>query len=241
MYGSCGRIGLLVPSVNTVVEPETNRMAPEGINVYATRMRNARCEVEDTKSMVAHADRGADELASAHVDVIAFACTAGSFIEGPAWERNLKKDLGRAAGGIPVVTTSGAVVSALEQFRVKKLVVATPYPDEVNERERTFLEACGFEVLKIQGMSIWDAFSIGKVDPEETYQFATQVFKSDAEGLFISCTNFRTIEVIERLEETLDVPVVSSNQATFWASLRAMGWEKPMEGYGKLLMDTSTD
>ena len=49
MYGQNGRIGLLVPSVNTVVEPEFNRMIPEDINVYAARMRNTRSDVDDSQ------------------------------------------------------------------------------------------------------------------------------------------------------------------------------------------------
>jgi len=52
MYGQNGRIGLLVPSVNTVVEPEFNRMVPDSIGVYAARMRNSRSDVEDSKALL---------------------------------------------------------------------------------------------------------------------------------------------------------------------------------------------
>ena len=79
MYGDLGKIGLMVPSVNTVVEPEMELMVPDGINVYATRLRNSRTDVKDSKLMLSHVERAADELASAHMDVIAFACTSSSF------------------------------------------------------------------------------------------------------------------------------------------------------------------
>lgn len=54
--------------------------------------------------------------------------------------------------------------------------------------------------------------------------------------MFISCTNFRTIEVIDKLEKELDVPVVSSNTATLWAMMKKVGAKKKLKGYGKLLL-----
>jgi maleate cis-trans isomerase len=234
MYGWKGRIGLLTPSVNTVVEPETNRMAPEGINIYAARMRNATVDVENTKDMLNHVNRAADELASAKMDVIAFACTAGSFFEGTSGEQELKTTIERIAGA-PAVTTAGAVTESLQTLNLKKIVVATPYPDDMNNLERNFLAAKGFDVLDIKGLDIFDAWSIGKVTPEETYQFARKVFRVDADGMFISCTNLRTIEIIGRLEEETGKPVVTSNQATFWACLKAIGYTEAIQGYGRLL------
>jgi len=233
MYGWNGKIGLLVPSVNTVVEPETNRMAPEGINIYAARMRNATVDVENTKDMLSHVNRATDELASAKMDVIAFACTAGSFFEGTSGEQELKTTIERIAG-VPAVTTSGAVIEALQTLKLKKIVVATPYPDDMNNLERKFFAVNGFDVLDIKGLGIVDAWSIGTVKPEETYEFARKVFNSDADGMFISCTNLRTIEIIERLEREIGKPVVTSNQATFWACLKALGYAEAIQGYGKL-------
>jgi maleate isomerase len=238
MYGWKGKIGLLVPSVNTVVEPETNRMAPEGVNIYAARMRNATVEVENTRDMLSHVNRATDELASAKMDVIAFACTAGSFFEGTSGEQQLKTTIERI-GGAPAVTTSGAVVKALRAMNLKKIVVATPYPEEVNNLERTFLAANGFDILNIKGLGIVDAWSIGTVKPEETYEFARKVFTSDADGMFISCTNLRTIEIIERLEKEIGKPVVTSNQATFWGCLKTIGCTEAIPGYGKLLNNFS--
>jgi len=234
MYGKKGRIGLLVPSVNTVVEPETNRMAPEGVSVYAARMRNATVDVENTKEMVSHVNRATDELASAKMDVIAFACTAGSFFEGISGENEIKTTIENIAQ-TPAVTTSGAVVKALSELKLKKLIIATPYPEEINELERVFLEANGFEVLDIKGLGIMDAWSIGKVRPEETYEFAKSLFRPTADGVFISCTNLRSIEIIKQLEEDIKKPVVSSNQATFWACLKTLQYDSPISGYGQLL------
>ena len=236
MYGQNGRIGLLVPSVNTVVEPEFNRMIPDGINVYAARMRNTRSDVEDSKAMLQHVERAADELGSAHADVIAFACTASSFVTGVEGEIELRDRIERA-GEAKAVTTSGSVAGALGTLGVRRVAVATPYPDELNVLEKQFLEDEGIEVLTIAGMDIVDAFSIGKVTPQETYDFARRVWQADADGMFISCTNLRTIDVLAQLEAELSVPVISSNLATCWGCLRALGHHNPIDGYGSLLSE----
>lgn len=236
MYGWRGRIGLLVPSVNTVAEPEMNRIAPEGIVAFAARMRNTKADFDDTLGLIKHVERATDELMSAHVDVVAFTCTAGSFIQGGKGEDELKKLIEKTAH-VPSVTTSGAVVRALKTLKTRKLVIATPYPEEINRLEKAFFEENGFEVLAIKGLGITDAFLIGCEMPENTYRFVKSMDDPSADAIFISCTNYRTFDIIERLEDGCKKPVVTSNQATFWAALRTIGCLESIPGFGKLLRE----
>ncbi len=236
MYGWRGRIGLLVPSVNTVAEPEMNRMAPEGVSCFAARMRNSRADFEDTVEMLKHVERAADELASAHADVVAFTCTAGSFVKGGKGEDDLKRLIEKTSH-TTAVTTSGAVVAALKSLKVRKLVMATPYPEEINRLEKAFFEGKGFEVLAVKGLGITEAFKIGLEIPDHTYRFVKSLDSSQADAIFISCTNYRTIDIIERLEDDFKKPVVSSNQATFWSALRTVGCRESIHGFGELLRE----
>ena len=234
MYGWRGKIGLLVPSANTVAEPEMNRAVPEGVSCFAARIRNTSTDYDDTLAMLKHIERAADELASAHVDVIAFTCTSGSFVKGGTGEDELKERIERTSH-IPSVTTSGAVVLALKNLEAKRLVVATPYPDEINRLEKLYLEENGFEVLTIKGLEIRDAFLIGCEMPDNTYRFVKGMDDSSADAIFISCTNFPTMDIIKRLEKDCKKPVVTSNQATFWAALRKIGCGDSISGFGRLL------
>ncbi len=236
MYGWRGRIGLLVPSVNTVAEPEMNLMAPEGVAAFAARMRNTKADFKDSLGLIDHVERATDELASAHVDVVAFTCTAGSFIQGGKGEDDLRKQIENTAH-VPSVTTSGAVVEALKRFKAKKLVIATPYPEEIYQLEKAFFEEHGFEVLAIKGLGITDAFLIGCEMPDNTYRYVKSMDYSSADAIFISCTNFRTFDIIERLEADCKKPVVTSNQATFWAALRTIGCGESIPGFGRLLQE----
>lgn len=236
MYGQNGKIGLLVPSNNTVVEQEFRRILPEGITSYATRMRNVTSDVGDLEAMTSHARRGADELATAEVDVIAFACTAGSLLHGVDWERRLRDDLQAAAGGIPCVTTSQAVIEAFAHLGLKRLAVGTPYIEALNRAEREFFEARGLEVVDIRGLGIYRSVDIGKCHPKNALELALSLPHARADGIFISCTNFRTIDILPELEQRTGKPAVSSNLATLWACLKTLPTPPgPIRGFGRLL------
>lgn len=234
MYGKRGRIGLIVPSANTVMEPEFHKMAPLGVTTYATRMFIAETRVETLVKMVEDVERAARELSTAHVNVILFGCTAGSFLRGHEWDKQIVEKMEKE-GKTPAITTSGSVIKALEQLEARKVAVATPYIDELNSRVKEFLERSGFEVTNVKGLGITKSIEIGEQYPESSYELAKHVYKPSTDTIFISCTDFRTIEIIERLERDLDVNVVTSNQASFWRALNAMKFSEPVEGYGKLL------
>lgn len=134
----------------------------------------------------------------------------------------------------PTITTSTAVISALKELELKKLSVATPYIDELNVREKQFLQDYGFEVLEIRGMGIRKAFEIGLVESKKVEEFAKKTFRKQSDGLFLSCTNLRTLQVIELLEKEIGRPVISSNQATIWATLGMIRLKASTEKFGEL-------
>ena len=227
------RIGLLVPSANTVVEPEFWRMAPPRVSLHAARMRNARSDVEDSLRMLEHAERAADELGSARVDVIAFACTASSFVRGAEGEDELRALIERAAGA-PAVTTSGAVTAALQALAATSVALYTPYPAELNEREVAFLGGHGIRVVHERGMGITEAVTIADVSTDELLAFVRGVPPPPADAIFLSCTNLATLDAIQPLEAEFDRPVVSSNTATLRSVLKRLGLEPPATAPGRL-------
>ncbi len=233
MYGWRARIGLIVPSSNTTMEPELYRAIPQGVSIHISRIPLREVTVESLLEMEKHSLRASQELADADVDLILYGCTSGSLVGGPGFDKTIAGKIYEATGK-PAVTTATAVIEALEALAVKRIVVATPYIDEINDAEKRFLEAHGLEVLSIKGMGVRRNTDIGRISPHEVYRFARSLYKGRAEGLFISCTNLRTFEVIESLEKDLEIPVVTSNQASLWASLRRLGIRDRIEGLGRL-------
>lgn len=245
MYGWRGRIGLIVPSTNTVNEPDFYRHLPDGVSVHTARMRldqedhRESGDLSELEKMTANATRAADLLATASVDVVAYGCTSGSFIHGEGYGAALAAELEDVAG-VPAVTTAGAVCRALEALDVESLAVASPYTDDVLARGVDFFEECGYEVVDAVGHGIdivgsdLDRRSHGAQIPEQAYRQVVEMDHGDADAVFISCTNYHVTDAIEPLEADLDIPVITSNQATLWAALRELAVDPAGVSLGRL-------
>lgn len=221
MYGWRARLGLIVPSSNTVNEPEFEAQLPEGISLHTARLPLDDVTAESLAAMAGNTENCADLLASADVDVIAYGCTTGSLVKGPGYDESIESRITEQTG-IPAVATAAAIKRAFDELGISKFVIATPYIDELNTRERSFLESAGYDVLAIDGIGHKDNLEIGREYPQTAYQMVRDLDTEEADGIFISCTNFRTFEIIEPLESDTGKPVVTSNQATLWNVLETL-------------------
>src|SRR5262249_36083964 len=221
------RIGLMVPSTNTTCEADFQMAVPRGITVHGQRLwlTNEGTGDEIFDRMNAEIESGARYLATAKVDVIVYGCTTGSFFRGPGWDKEMLEVIERVAG-VPAVATSPSVVDALRSFAATRRSVATPYPDWNNRKLRAYLEAQGFEVLNVDGEPRAAASGnqgINDHDPESVIEFASRACRPEAEALLCSCTAWRSVEAVAMIEARTGKPVVTSNQSTIWAALRAVG------------------
>jgi maleate isomerase len=239
MYGWRGRIGLLVPSVNSVAEPEMALMAPPGVAVFSSRVPlQDSHELAGVADLVANGATAARELSAAGVGVMAFACTTASFYQGVEGEGELQAEL-EAAAGVPVVTAMGAVVEALTALGAHRVALATPYSERSNALAEAFLGAAGHEVVASRGLAITDTRLSAFASDELAYGLARSLDLRDADALFVSCTNLPTIASIGRLEEDTGLPVVTSNQAMAWACLERLGVGNLPREYGHLMAISS--
>jgi maleate isomerase len=239
MYGWRGKIGLIVPSSNTVCEEEFYRMLPEGVSLHTARVFNPVVETEKEKEaammgMNTEIERAARELSSVEPTVIIYACTTGSFIKGPGYDREVGERIKKEAG-VPGISTSSAVIQALRTLNLHKIVLASPYNQQIGKKEKVFLEKAipGLTILKEKHLGLLNALDKGCLPPADAYRTAREIDIAEAEGIFISCTNFRTIEIIESLEADTGKPVVTSNQASLWLALKEIG-VGGVKGYGEL-------
>lgn len=227
------KFGLILPSSNTTMEPEFWRMVSGWASVHTARIRLQNITVQDLDQMEKQSAEAALRLSDANVDIIGYGCTSGSLFRSGDHFREIEKIITEEAG-IPCVTSAGAVLDALNWLEVNSISVATPYTDKINALERIFFEKHHKTVLAIKGLNIVDNREVGKKSPQVAYVLASKVYRHDAEGVFISCTNFKTVEIIDRLEKELGVPVVSSNTATLWAIMKKLGIREKIQGPGAL-------
>jgi maleate isomerase len=233
-WESLARLGLIVPSSNTTMEPEFYRMLPRGFSVHAARLKLGEVTVEGLARMEVEIEAEAEKLADASVDIIGFGCTSGSLFRGRGHEELIEERIRRATG-LPAVATAGAVLRALRTLGVRRVAVATPYIEEINILEGKFLTDSGFEVVDMRGLGLRDNLEIGRLTGNVVERLVKGLRLDGADGIFISCTNLPTIEVIGRLERELRRPVISSNTATLWAMLKECHPRVEIRGYGSLL------
>ncbi len=236
-YGRRAKLGLIVPPTNTVNEAEWNLAAPEGVSIHATRMPLHTNTASDEAKAALHRDlvSALNSLEPAGVAVIAYGCTAGSMIS----PRHALAEYMTSVVELPCVTTAAAIVDALEALGAKKVSVATPYDPELNDHEAEFLSGQGLDVLKIDGLGYGangpsDYPLIHRVPKEQILDLAHDVNVTEARALVISCTDFPTFGLIDQLERELGKPVVTSNQATLWAAMRAAGIDDGLPNLGSL-------
>lgn len=232
------RLGVIVPSVNTVLEPELYMMKPGDITLHFSRTRYIYTGAHDTAEpligMAAGAKDAARQLADAGVGAIGYGSTGGSFFSGPDYHLELARKLQDVAG-VACTTASTAVIEALRELGVRRVAVVTPYVEMDNERERALLLHAGFEVAHLVGLGVHDGGAIRDVPLSETRRLALTCKDVVADACFISCTNLKSAPLIAELEEQLDKPVVTSNQALLWHLLRLAGVSTPISGFGRLL------
>lgn len=221
MYGYRGRLGLIVPSSNTTNEPEFWRWSPDGVAVYSARMMLEAVTEEELIDMADDVEAAVRKLSTAQVDAIAFGCTTGSLVKGVGYDERIQEMI-EDVTGVPGIATSTAIMHAFDALGAESLAIATPYIEQMNTKEVEFLEQNGYDVTGITGLDIEPNIDIGRQEPSIAYRLAQSIDDPEADAVFLSCTNFRSLDVIEQLERDLDKPVVSSNSATLWASLNVL-------------------
>ncbi|CAI7978339.1 maleate isomerase [Frankia sp. Hr75.2] len=234
MYGWRGKIGLLVPSLNTTMEHDFHRLAPDGVSVHVTRVpTEAEGTIEALEEMGRSARQSAELLAPARPQVAVFGCTSASFVNGAEWTAELEAGVAETIG-CPVISTASAMTSALESVGATKVAVLTPYVQATNERLRTYLTAGGLDVVDLKGLEILDMYSHADISSEDLEKAALQLDTKDADAVFIACTQLKAVDILDSLERRLKLPAISAVQSSLWAALRVLG-EFPVAGYGSLL------
>jgi maleate isomerase len=212
------RVGLIIPSVNTLSEPQFNHYAPAGLTMHVARARVAgewRRPFPELKAEIAAA---AERLADCKPDLIVFHCTDTSMAEGPAGEGRIL-DLIRSATGVDALSTSALVLEALQALGLKKLVVLSPY--QSNASIIGYLQAVGIEVVHDVALGL-SGLEFPNVTPQDWLGLAREHDRPAADGIFLSCTNTRQIEAIADIERLLGKPVVNSNQAVLWGCIKRL-------------------
>jgi maleate isomerase len=243
MQGRRTRIGVLVPPGNPTVEPELYRMAPAGVTLHFARLDPGDDPGEPggavgmearTRAHLAGLAAPARALAALSPAVVVLAHTGSSYINGFVNEPALIERLA-AVARTSAVTAAGAIRSALQHLGVKRVALGTPYPASMSAQGKAYWQEAGFEIVgyhRLQGV-----INIYAESEERAYELARQADVPAAEAVLLSGTGLPSVGVLQRLEQDLGKPVVSSTQAMLWHALRVAGVRQAVAGFGRLLAE----
>ena len=229
-------IGVIYISSSTSLEREWSIVLPSNISYHIARIplkevtNKALSEMVNSETI----EDATRSLQEADVNIIVFACTAGSLVGGLGWDTKIVSRI-EAISGIPATTTATEVINAFKTLDCKNLTICTPYISEVNKLERKFFEEHGLNVLRIEGMEKIRDQEIARINPFDIMSLAERIYNPRSDCVFISCTNISTVEIISKLERKIGKPVVSSNSATLWGVLKKLNYKGKIKRYGVLL------
>ena len=229
------RIGLLALSNDLATERDfLNLGANDDIAIFVARVPNDDlCSVETLKAMEPELTKAAATLIpGSRLDAAAYSCTSGTVVMG---YDTVARCIHEVRPGLPVITPITAAVSALQEFEAQRIAVLTPYIDEVNTTIANFLIGAGFELSAFTSFRLSSNEDMARLTPQSIFDGALEADRDDADALFISCTAIRAVDVVEQIEQKLGKPVVTANQALFWHSLCAVGYEESIAGFGRLM------
>lgn len=233
MFGENGRIGVIVPANNAVLEPELWLCLPPGVALYATRIL-ARGDLTRAAviAMEGEVGRAVDELAATGVDVIVYADMVTTFIMEDGWNEARTAAIA-ADRGIPCISAWTALRDSLAALGIERLALATPYPEAIHALARPFLEAKGFTITGDATLDITAMADVAKVPPDRLARLVGSLDRAGAEAVVVLATDLATLASIEALEAATGIAVVSSNSCLLWSALMTLG-QTPPAALGRL-------
>jgi maleate isomerase len=231
-----GRIGLIALATDFNSEQDLRRMYPDGVEVFTNRVLNANpVTLQNLRNMAGDISRAAGGILPGFgLDAMIYGCTSGTVANGA---REIEALVHQSCPGIPVTNPVSAALAAFEHLGAKRISILTPYTEEVNLEMASYFTDHGMQIINIAGFGYESDIDMTGIPPQEIANAAVEICDDDADLLFISCTAIRASLVIEEIEQAIDKPVVTSNQALVWHSLRLVGYANGIKGYGTLLND----
>ena len=237
------KFGLLVPSTNTVVEPDFYAMAPHGVTIHTGRISIENPKMDDDAAFEAlmvqiraSIGQAVLDVMSCEPDYLIMGMSSETFWGGKKGNEEFQRRI-EELSGIRIATGANGCDRALRVLGAKKLGVVTPYQPVGDSQVRRFLEECGYEVVAIRGLRCPTAVSIAHVDEATLRQAILEVNTPDVDAILQVGTNLSMLRLADETERWLAKPVLAINAVTFWFALRENGIPDQTRGFGCLLRD----
>jgi len=231
--GSRATFGHIVLQVDETLEQDMRRLLPGGeVAHHVSRIPSGDELTPDTIATMKETLPAAAALLppAAEFDVIGYCCTSGTTLIGADRVADLVR---QGAAATHVTDPLTAALAALATLEVRSLALVSPYVESVSDPVRQAFAARGYDVSGTVSFGEEVEARVARIDPASIHAAALSV-AGDADAVFLSCTNLRTLNVIEAAEDKIEKPVLSSNQALIWHLGQLGGFAAEVKGIGRL-------
>ncbi|MCO5322766.1 MAG: hypothetical protein M9922_15355 [Microthrixaceae bacterium] len=238
------KFGVIVPSTNTVVEPEFHAMSVPGVTPHMSRIHIRDMHFADDDGMLRLLEQirgeigsAVDRVMTAQPDYMVMGMSAETFWDGLEGNRQFIAQIRERSGGLDVATGAEGCERALNLFGARRIGVITPYQPIGDENVVRFFSDLGFEVAAIKGLRCPHAIAIAEVTERQLMDAINEVNQPDVDAIVQCGTNLCMSQIADEAERWLDKPVIAINAATWWMALRDNGIEDKVQGFGSLLRE----
>lgn len=237
--GYRARIGYAaVAFVTEVVPAAFYRMAPDGVSLACLtiqRQGGRGGNVEELDRIFDDVVKAGRDLARAGVDLVILGGRPVILRRGMAGAEALLAELSGELG-VPVLSDATAQARAYKALQSRKIATAHPFGEDENPRHEAMIEELGFTPAGAMGLGS-TRVALASCAPQTALDLGGKVLKAhpEADTLLLPCPHWDVVDVIQPLEDTFGVKVVSNFQATLWDALATLGITDPIPGYGRLL------
>ena len=243
VLGYRAKLGVIIPSTNTVVEADYNRLAPPGVTVHAGRMYLEHAALgsdADFEAVLGEIRQSMDaairDLLTAEPDYLVMGMSAETFWNGVEGNARFIERL-RARTGLEVSTGASACRAALDALGLRRIAAFSPYQPVADRQVERFFTEAGFDVVRITGLRCPTATAIAQVGPEALRRVLQEIDSPDAQAIVQVGTNLSMVALADEAEGWLGKPVLAINAVTLWHALRARGISDRVAGAGRLLRE----
>ena len=236
--GQVRRIGMLVPSSNTVAEPATAAMLQgvAGVTLHVARFRVTRLDTSAEALAQFQADpllAAADMLMDARVHSVCLNATAACYT-GMRHDRALVAAL--AARGIAADTAMLALLELLGMLKAKRIGLVTPFLHDVQDATIRVLAEEGIEVLAERHLNDPGNFSFARFPESQVAALTREVAATPGlQAIAIISTNLRGARAAAEVEAETGIPVLDTCATALWGALRCAGVAPSVvQGWGRL-------
>src|SRR5947199_6542847 len=231
--------GVLIPSTNTTVEMEC-RLLPPAYQAHIGRLMTSTPGQTFSPSRDEDIDYQSRLLGTAKVELVILAQTSASLFADDYDEEVTKRM--SAGAGVPAITSAQAIGRALRALGARRVAIVSPYSDAVNERAARYFETKhGLDTIALEGFRATDAYAIGQLGPQHARDAFARIDRPEIEVFVVPGGNFPTISFVGSWEREFGKPVVTTNQASIWAMLRAFDSADRLPAFGRLLGELPAD